>query len=107
MVLLHALWDASSSIAYWLTMLLTGTATQWTLIGKGQAPAATQTQVHLYTAANWALLLLVAAAGATILVVRWRRATGVRPQPMPLQAPPASGASAAALTDAGASVPRV
>ena len=39
MVLLHALWDASSSIASWLTLLLTGTPTQWTLIGHGQAPA--------------------------------------------------------------------
>ena len=106
-VLLHALWDASSTVAYWLTLLLTGTPTQWTLIREGKALAATQTQVHLYTAVNWALLLLVAAVGATILVVRWRRATEVRPQPVPLEAPPpAPGASAAAISEDGASVPR-
>jgi RsiW-degrading membrane proteinase PrsW (M82 family) len=111
MVLLHALWDASSTIAYWLTLLLTGTPTQWTQIGQGQAPAATQTQVHLYTAVNWALLLLVAAVGATILVLRWRRATAIRPPAAPLPAPPVSEASAVALpearlSEAGASEPK-
>jgi protease PrsW len=73
MVLLHAFWDASSSIANWLTLLLTGTSAQSTLIGQGQPPAATQTQIHLYTALNWALLLIDAAVGLVILVVRWRR----------------------------------
>ncbi|MCW2803707.1 MAG: protease PrsW [Propionibacteriaceae bacterium] len=99
-VLLHALWDASGSIAYWLTLLLTGTPTQWTLIGQGQAPSATQTQVHLYTAVNWALLLVNAAVGLAILVLRWRRHAAVRPQPVPLVAPPP--ASEAAMSEAAA-----
>jgi hypothetical protein len=88
MVLLHALWDASNSIANWLTLLLTGTPTQWTLIGQGQAPAETQTQVHLYTAINWGLLLLDAAIGVTILTIRWHRQTTIRPPAVPLQTPP-------------------
>jgi RsiW-degrading membrane proteinase PrsW (M82 family) len=108
LVLLHALWDASSSIAYWLTLLLTGTPTPSTLIGPGQAPAATQTQVHLYTAVNWVLLLLDAAVGVAILVVRWRHQTADRPQPASLVAPPpAPGASAAVLSGAADSVQRV
>jgi RsiW-degrading membrane proteinase PrsW (M82 family) len=107
MAILHALWDASGPVAYWLTLLLTGTPTQWTRIGQGAAPAATQTQVHLYTAVNWALLLLDAVVGVAILVVRWRRATVVRPQSVPPPAdPPAPGDSAASLSGAAASVPR-
>ena len=98
MVLLHALWDASSSIANWLTLLLTGTPTQWTLIGQGQAPAVAQTQVHVYTAINWGLLLLDAAIGITILAIRWHRNTTTHPQPEPLPAPPAGEAAAAATT---------
>ena len=81
MALLHACWDASASIAFWLTLLLTGTPVQWTLIGLGRVPAETQAQVHLYTAVNWALLLLDALVGVAILVVRWRHATSVRPMP--------------------------
>jgi protease PrsW len=107
MVLLHALWDASSSIANWLTLLLTGTPTQWTLIGQGQAPAATQTQLHLYTAINWALLLLDAAIGITILVLRWRRATRIAPHPTPLAAePPAPQTTPAPLTETTTTAPR-
>jgi len=89
MAMLHALWDASGSVAYWLTLLLTGTPMQWTLVGQGAVPVATQTQVHLYTAVNWALLLLDAVVGVAILVVRWRRATAVRPHPVPVGAGPA------------------
>jgi RsiW-degrading membrane proteinase PrsW (M82 family) len=75
--LMHAFWDASSSIAFWLVLVLTGTPMQWTLIGQGQAPDATAGQEHMYTALNWGLLLLDAVVGAAILVVRWRRATRV------------------------------
>jgi protease PrsW len=107
MALLHALWDASSSIAYWLTLLFTGTPMQWTLIGQGQAPAETQTQVHLYTAVNWCLLLLDAVVGVAILVVRWRRATAVDPYPASaVSAPPAPAASAIALSGTASSLPR-
>jgi RsiW-degrading membrane proteinase PrsW (M82 family) len=99
MAMLHALWDAAGSVAYWLTLLLTGTPVQWTLIGQGSMPATTQTQVHLYTAVNWTLLLLDAVVGVAILLVRWRRATAVRPQPAPVVAdPPASGEPPATLS---------
>lgn len=74
MSLLHALWDASASIAFWVTLLLTGTPMQWTLVGLGHEPPVTPEQVHLYTAANWGLLAVDAAIGVTILAVRWRRA---------------------------------
>jgi protease PrsW len=107
MVLLHALWDASSSIANWLTLLLTGTPTQWTLIGQGQAPAVTQTQVHVYTAINWGLLLLDAAIGITILTIRWHRHATTRPQAAPLEAPPAPPqASPSPLTQTAATTLR-
>jgi RsiW-degrading membrane proteinase PrsW (M82 family) len=106
MAMLHALWDASGPIAYWLTLLLTGTPTLWALIGQ-TSPPATQTQVHLYTAVNWALLILDAVIGVAILIVRWRRATVVRPQPVPVAADqPAPEDSAASLSEAAGSVPR-
>jgi protease PrsW len=82
MALLHALWDAANSIAYLVTLLLTGTATQWTLIGQGEAPRVTVGQEHLYTAANWTLLLLVALIGVVILVAHWHKATAVSPMPI-------------------------
>jgi RsiW-degrading membrane proteinase PrsW (M82 family) len=73
--LLHALWDASSGIAVWLTLLLTGSPTQWAVIRLGQAPNVTPLQVHLYTAANWGLLAVGALIGVLILRGRWRKAT--------------------------------
>jgi protease PrsW len=85
MALLHALWDAANSIAFWLTLLLTGTANQWTLVGQGEPPPVTSGQVHLYTAVNWALLLFDAMVGVLILVVRWHQATTVPPVQMPRQ----------------------
>jgi protease PrsW len=92
---LHALWDASSSIAFWVTLLLTGTPMQWTLIGQGEAPPVTPPQVHLYTVANWGLLLVDALVGVVILVVRWRRAIGPRatlmPPPLPAPVSPVPG----------------
>jgi RsiW-degrading membrane proteinase PrsW (M82 family) len=103
MAMLHALWDASGSVAYWLTLLLTGSPMQWTLVGQGAAPVATQTQVHLYTAVNWALLVLDAVVGVAILVVRWRRATVVRPQPTLVE----PGDSPAALSEVAVSEPSV
>jgi RsiW-degrading membrane proteinase PrsW (M82 family) len=83
MSLLHALWDAANSIAFWLTLLLTGTTAQWTLIGQGQAPRVTLGQEHLYTATDWAVLLLDALIGVVILALRWHKATAVPPMPMP------------------------
>jgi RsiW-degrading membrane proteinase PrsW (M82 family) len=72
--MLHALWDASNILAGWLTLVLTGTAGQWTLIGLGRAPELTQAQVHVYTLLNWWLLAVDAVAGVLVLWIRWHRA---------------------------------
>jgi protease PrsW len=73
--LLHALWDASRGIAGWLTLQFTATPVQWLLIQFGRVPAASQGQVHLFTALSLALLALDALVGLLILHGRWRRAT--------------------------------
>src|SRR6266542_1847913 len=77
---LHALWDASQQIAVWLTLLLTGTRLEWLLIEQGRAPAPTTTQVHLFTALDWALLAVDALIGLLLLRWCWRRATRVAPR---------------------------
>jgi RsiW-degrading membrane proteinase PrsW (M82 family) len=86
--LLHGLWDASRGIAVWLTLLLTGTQVQWLLVELGRAPAVTQTQVHLFTILNWALLALDGLLGLLVLRGRWRKATAPDrlppPAPLPL-----------------------
>jgi RsiW-degrading membrane proteinase PrsW (M82 family) len=71
---LHGLWDAAQPIAVWLTLLLTATDVQWQLLRIGQL-SVTQTQVHLFTALYWALLILDALVGLLVLRGRWRRAT--------------------------------
>jgi protease PrsW len=71
---LHGLWDAAQPITVWLTLLLTATDVQWQLLRIGQL-SVTQTQVHLFTALYWALLILDALVGLLVLRGRWRRAT--------------------------------
>src|SRR5919109_1731244 len=88
---LHSLWDASQGIAVWLTLLLTGTPMQWLLVQLGRVPAVSQTQVHLYTAINWALLGLDGLLGLAVLRGRWRKATAPDREP---------GAAAVALLTA-------
>jgi protease PrsW len=83
--LLHGLWDASQSIAVWLTLLFTGTQVQWLLIQLGRAPEVSPAQVHLFTAFSWGLLALDALLGVLILRGRWRRATA--PDRLPPAAP--------------------
>jgi RsiW-degrading membrane proteinase PrsW (M82 family) len=56
--LLHGLWDASRSIAVWLTLVLTGTQVQWRLIQFGRVPVVSLAEVHLFTILSWALLAL-------------------------------------------------
>jgi protease PrsW len=73
--LLHALWDAAQPIAVWLTLLLTATQVQWQAFRLGQVPAVTQSQVHLFTALSWGLLILDAIIGILLLRGRWHRAT--------------------------------
>jgi protease PrsW len=69
---LHAMWDAASIVAVWLTLLLTGSATQLRMVELGQAPGVTQAQVHVYTVLNWTLLAADAAVGVLLLWLRWR-----------------------------------
>jgi hypothetical protein len=78
-VLFHAPWDASSGIAGWLTLLLTGTPRQWLLIQLDDVPRVTGGQVHLFTALSWALLVLDGSVGLLVLRGRWHRATVVSP----------------------------
>jgi protease PrsW len=83
---LHALWDASRSVAVWLTLLLTATQVQWLLIRMGRVPQPTQAQVHTFTVINWGLLLLDALLGLAILRGRWRQALALehtQPTPRP------------------------
>ena len=71
---LHALWDASSGIAVWLTLLLTNSPAQWLNIEAGHAPTVTPSQVHIYTILNWVLLGLVGLLGLLIFIRRGRAA---------------------------------
>jgi RsiW-degrading membrane proteinase PrsW (M82 family) len=80
-VLMHAFWDASQSIAQWLTLVLTGGPVQY-MTPFGQVTGVTQGQVHLYTALSWALLILDGLVSLFILRTRWRAATRV-PVPLP------------------------
>jgi RsiW-degrading membrane proteinase PrsW (M82 family) len=76
---LHALWDSSQGIAVYLTLLLTGTQIQWLMIQLGRVPVETATQVHLFTAFNWTLLVIDALIGLRILRRQWHRATALTP----------------------------
>jgi RsiW-degrading membrane proteinase PrsW (M82 family) len=82
--LLHGLWDASRGIAVWLTLLLTATQVQWSLIQMGRVPEPTQAQVHAFTVISWGLLLVDALLGVAVLRGRWRQALALE------HAPPAS-----------------
>jgi protease PrsW len=84
--LLHGLWDASRSLAVWLTLVLSGSPGQWLLLRLGRAPEVTGAQVHLFTALSWGLLALDALLGLAILRHRWHRATTPE-QPGTLMAP--------------------
>ncbi|MDQ3886645.1 MAG: PrsW family intramembrane metalloprotease [Actinomycetota bacterium] len=71
--LLHALWDSTHSIAFVLTLLLTGTPWEYTLIQRGYQPPVTETQVDLFTLLSWGGLVLVGLIGVGwLLAVRNR-----------------------------------
>jgi RsiW-degrading membrane proteinase PrsW (M82 family) len=72
--LLHGLWDASRGIAVWLTLLLTATPVQWTLIQLGRMPDPTAAQVQLFSLLSWGLLALDALLGLAVLRGRLREA---------------------------------
>jgi RsiW-degrading membrane proteinase PrsW (M82 family) len=86
--LLHGLWDASRGIAVWLTLLLTATQVQWSLIQMGRVPEPTQAQVHAFTVISWGLLLVDALLGVAVLRGRWRQALALE------HAPPVPGRGA-------------
>jgi RsiW-degrading membrane proteinase PrsW (M82 family) len=86
--LLHGLWDASRGIAVWLTLLLTATQVQWSLIQMGRVPEPTQAQVHAFTVISWGLLLVDALLGVAVLRGRWRQALALE------RAPPVPGRGA-------------
>ena len=72
----------------WLTLVLTATPVQWQLLRVGQLSGVTQTQVHLFTALYWALLILVAVTGLLVLRGRWRKATTPERLHTPASLPP-------------------
>jgi RsiW-degrading membrane proteinase PrsW (M82 family) len=75
--LLHALWDSTSTVAAFLTLLLTGQPWQYELLLHGWLVAPTATQVQLYTTLNWVGLGIIAAIGLLWLhaLVRQSRRT--------------------------------
>ncbi|MGC9670771.1 PrsW family intramembrane metalloprotease [Planosporangium sp. 12N6] len=77
---LHALWDSMHQISVTLTLLLTGTAWQYSLLDRGYIPQPTEAQVHLITFLDWAGLMVVSAVGIAWLLVLWhRRPPAARP----------------------------
>jgi RsiW-degrading membrane proteinase PrsW (M82 family) len=68
---LHALWDSMHSIALLLTLVLTGTPYQYSLLERGYEPAPTADQTHLFTLLSWGGLILVSLVGiGWLLAVR-------------------------------------
>lgn len=60
---LHALWDAASPTAVYVTAILTDAPWRETLLTQGYLPRPSDLQVHLYTAVDWLGLLLIASIG--------------------------------------------
>jgi protease PrsW len=68
---LHALWDSMHSIALLLTLVLTGTPYQSSLLERGYQPQPTAGQTHLFTALSWGGLFVVSLVGiGWLLAVR-------------------------------------
>ncbi|MBU2668251.1 PrsW family intramembrane metalloprotease [Actinoplanes bogorensis] len=72
--LLHALWDSWHSIALVLTLVLTGTRYQFSLLQRGYEPEPTDAQTHLFTALSWGGLILVSIVGIMWLLSVRRKA---------------------------------
>jgi RsiW-degrading membrane proteinase PrsW (M82 family) len=64
---LHAFWDASGGIAAFLVLVLTLNSEQMQLIQLGRMVSPTANQAFLFTVVSWALLLLDAILGTTLL----------------------------------------
>lgn len=76
---LHALWDAASLAAAWITLHLTGSAQQWYDIHNGIGAYPTPAQIHLDTLLNLALPAADALIGVLIVAVLTLRARAHRP----------------------------
>jgi RsiW-degrading membrane proteinase PrsW (M82 family) len=70
---LHALWDAASLAAAWITLHLTGSAQQWYEIRNGIGAYPTAAQLHLDALLNFALPAADALVGVLIVgVLAWQ-----------------------------------
>jgi RsiW-degrading membrane proteinase PrsW (M82 family) len=68
---LHALWDGMHSIALLVTLVLTGSPYQFSLLERGYEPQPTGTQADLFTILSWGGLIVVSLIGiAWLLAVR-------------------------------------
>ncbi|MFG1610532.1 PrsW family intramembrane metalloprotease [Actinoplanes sp. NPDC049265] len=72
--LLHALWDSWHSIALFITLILTGTPGQYSLMQRGYQPEPTPTQADVFTALSWGGLIVVSLIGIAWLIHVRRRA---------------------------------
>jgi RsiW-degrading membrane proteinase PrsW (M82 family) len=72
--LLHAVWDSMHGIALTLTLLLTGTPSQYRLLEQGYQPQPTEAQADLFTVLSWGGLALISVVGIMWLTVLARRA---------------------------------
>ncbi|AEV86357.1 membrane protein [Actinoplanes sp. SE50] len=70
---LHALWDSMHSIALLVTLVLTGTPYQYSLLQRGYEPQPTAAQTHLFTLLSWGGLILI-----SLIALLWLRAVARR-----------------------------
>jgi RsiW-degrading membrane proteinase PrsW (M82 family) len=71
---LHALWDGMHSIALLVTLVLTGTPYQFSLLERGYDPNPTGSQATLFTVLSWGGLIVISLIGIAWLVSVRRRA---------------------------------
>jgi hypothetical protein len=82
------------AIAVFLTLLLTGTPSQYNLLSLGYLPQPTPTQVQLITVLDWGGLMVVSLIGIGWLLAEWRRAPRWRPPTTAWRVPTGRAASA-------------
>jgi RsiW-degrading membrane proteinase PrsW (M82 family) len=71
--LLHALWDASSTVGVIVTVISDGTQAQRHAVREGSWPSPSEvTPDWLYGVVQWSVMLAVAAGGALLFARRWR-----------------------------------
>ena len=72
--LMHAFWDSSSGIAFWIVLLRSGSLQQWHDIQLGQPLSLSASQVGLFEVLSWGLLLVDAIIGLVLISGRVKRA---------------------------------